>query len=489
MKHLSTILLLAILFACHSTPPMPEYSYRDELQSSTIHLQLEDFDASVDPLGITLFWYPWHTQDQKSINLTADRSGRFTFETTANVVTNYSLILGSKIYDLVLPPGEDLTIRLVRKDDGTFVFKSPENPLTEQIGEMISIVAPLDWEAINEKLGGSTDPDTILAVNQQIATQRLARLDSLRKANTYDNPLVYVYGEEFIKNKVRYDFNVQALQKGMSSGQEELSRLLIPTAGTVVAEKPVYNYEEINDLSYQAMALTHECYLQTKSMKGQARKDRYYELYRKAIDSVYSGFGRDVLYARFYDRQIMVEPTATGLIEDLENFLRQTPYPALRVPLREKLSVLKGEKSAHNQYIQQIEELSNEEDNPIPAILEKHKGKVVLIDFWGTWCSPCVSELKNYYPAFAKKYDADQVALVFLAVKSPENIWRKQISELTFSAEHHQLNEAQRATLSNLFGISGFPHHTLFDQSGKLVMAKVGGPGNGLEAQVDKLLD
>lgn len=480
---------MAILFACHSKPPMSEYSYRDELQSSTIHLQLENFDASIDPLGITLFRYPWHTQEQEVINLTADSTGRFTFETTANVVTNYSLILGNKFYDLVLPPGEDLTIGLVRKDDGTFVFKSPENPLPEQIGEMISIVAPLGWEEINEKLGGSTDPDTILAVNQQIASQRRARLDSLREDNKYDNPMVYAYGEEFINHKIRYDFNFQALQKGTQSGLEELARLLMPTGGMVVAEKPVYNYEEINDLKYQAMALTHECYLKTKSLKGQTRKDRYYELYRNAIDSVYSGFGRDVLYARFYDLNMLTEPTATGLIEDLETFLQQTPYPALRVPLREKLSILKGEISVHNQYVQQIEELSNEEDNPIPAILEKHKGKVVLIDFWGTWCSPCISELKDYYPAFAKKYDQDQVALVFLAVKSPENIWRKQISELTFSAEHHQLNEAQRATLSNLFGISGYPHHTLFDQSGKLVMARASGPGYGLAAQVDKLLD
>lgn len=127
-------------------------------------------------------------------------------------------------------------------------------------------------------------------------------------------------------------------------------------------------------------------------------------------------------------------------------------------------------------------------DNPIPAILAEHAGKVIILDFWATWCSPCINEMENHYPAFMKKYDPEQVAVVFLAQSSPENLWRDQISKLEFSAIHLRTNKEQTSVVGKLFGISGIPHHTIFDQQGKLVKAKTGGPGHGLADEVDKLL-
>lgn len=96
--------------------------------------------------------------------------------------------------------------------------------------------------------------------------------------------------------------------------------------------------------------------------------------------------------------------------------------------------------------------------------------------------------MKNDYPAFMKKYDPEQVAVVFLARRSPENIWRDQISKLEYPAIHLLTNEEQTTVLNRLFGISGIPHHAVFDQTGTLVQAKVNGPGHGLEAVVDGLL-
>lgn len=53
--------------------------------------------------------------------------------------------------------------------------------------------------------------------------------------------------------------------------------------------------------------------------------------------------------------------------------------------------------------------------------LEAMKGKVILINFWGTWCGPCVAEM----PSFQKLYDAKKNEVSFLFVSrgdKPEKI-------------------------------------------------------------------
>jgi thiol-disulfide isomerase/thioredoxin len=127
-------------------------------------------------------------------------------------------------------------------------------------------------------------------------------------------------------------------------------------------------------------------------------------------------------------------------------------------------------------------------ENPIPAILEKHAGKVVVIDFWATWCSPCIREMKNEYPQLVREFPEKEVAWFFLARRSSEANWIDQISKLQFSADHYLTNDNQTAVVNRLFGIGGIPHHTIFDQNGELVNAKAEGPRYALKAEIEALL-
>jgi thiol-disulfide isomerase/thioredoxin len=52
--------------------------------------------------------------------------------------------------------------------------------------------------------------------------------------------------------------------------------------------------------------------------------------------------------------------------------------------------------------------------------MSEHRGKVVVVNFWATWCVPCVKEI----PAFSKVHAAaaGRVAFVGLGIDSPDNI-------------------------------------------------------------------
>ena len=54
----------------------------------------------------------------------------------------------------------------------------------------------------------------------------------------------------------------------------------------------------------------------------------------------------------------------------------------------------------------------------LPPLLERHRGKVVLVNFWATWCGPCIHEI----PALLhlrEKLDPSRFALIAISVDDP----------------------------------------------------------------------
>jgi len=121
----------------------------------------------------------------------------------------------------------------------------------------------------------------------------------------------------------------------------------------------------------------------------------------------------------------------------------------------------------------------------LPMLLEKHKGKVIVLDFWATWCSPCLGELKMFYPEFVPRFKKDEVVFIFLASTSHKDTWQRMVSELQFEGEHILLTNNQYVVLQNLFQISGIPHHVLIDREGEVVENKA----DLLEGSIRNLLE
>ncbi|MDE6562166.1 MAG: TlpA family protein disulfide reductase, partial [Muribaculaceae bacterium] len=124
----------------------------------------------------------------------------------------------------------------------------------------------------------------------------------------------------------------------------------------------------------------------------------------------------------------------------------------------------------------------NSGDQVLKDLAEKFKGKVIYIDIWGTWCSPCLSAITEIQPV--KKDYAENVAFVYLADEtSPQKAWEEKIKSI--EGEHMRLSQAQAQDIKSKFALSGYPSYIVIGKDGSVSYS---GFIHGLD-NVRKILD
>lgn len=128
-------------------------------------------------------------------------------------------------------------------------------------------------------------------------------------------------------------------------------------------------------------------------------------------------------------------------------------------------------------------------DGLLDSLVQRNKGKVLYIDFWGTWCGACLEEMP-YSIKLQDIFKGKDVAFVYLCCRSQENLWKAKISELKLAGSHYLLTNDQYNVMAGKFNITGLPHYVLIDRKGRIVNKNAPTPfqKEAIVKELDKLL-
>ena len=103
--------------------------------------------------------------------------------------------------------------------------------------------------------------------------------------------------------------------------------------------------------------------------------------------------------------------------------------------------------------------------------LSDYRGKVVLLDFWGVWCAPCVAEAPKLVALYDKFHDRGLEIIGLDTLDTPDRV-------AEFVATHKfrwvQTIEAEKGPIQTLYRINGYPSYLLIDRDGTIRLAAAG---------------
>ena len=112
------------------------------------------------------------------------------------------------------------------------------------------------------------------------------------------------------------------------------------------------------------------------------------------------------------------------------------------------------------------------------------RGHIVLLDFWASWCGPCLAEVPNL-KAIYEKYHSKGLEILGVSLDEKEAAWKGAIERKGLSWKHVSSLKGWKCPIAQRFKVTGIPRMYIIDAQGKIIAQDL--RGEKLAQKMDEL--
>jgi len=156
--------------------------------------------------------------------------------------------------------------------------------------------------------------------------------------------------------------------------------------------------------------------------------------------------------------------------------------PEFQAQIREVQALFKQEAASNEGVRRTLPE--GEPQEWLPKIVAEHKGHIVFIDFWATWCGPCRIGMKAL-ETVKDELTARGVDFIYITnTSSSSDEWLDYVAG--YAGDHYIVPKEKMKEMQIPDYENAIPHYLIYDREGRLANAIVGWPG-GVEVIVEEI--
>ena len=181
---------------------------------------------------------------------------------------------------------------------------------------------------------------------------------------------------------------------------------------------------------------------------------------------------RDLCLARYCYEQLnwLRKPLDSAIVALANTEIKNPDIKALANELNEKYIALSQRDISQSPCLRPNSDVEGLTDGEqiLRKILEPYKGRIVYLDVWGTWCSPCKRKLKES-PRVKKALADLDIVYLYLCNRSSDESWKNVIKEYDLLGDncvHYNLPDEQQAAVERFIKLTGYPTYRLIDREG-----------------------